>query len=127
MAVKKSVRQIFPCPKCGSPTRNTRTQGNVTLKKCDTCGECTKVLLNADHTQVLKILEKGRGKMEKVQVLTPMQQHIKNVVEADKPKIKLHLKVKPIEDGTLIKLDPTTPAPSFEELQKKFNDFFESL
>lgn len=120
--VNKKKRQIFPCPKCGQPTRNTRTQGNMTLKKCDSCGECTKVLLNEDHTAVIKVLPKGRGTNgKKVEAKTGMQQWVQECVDKEQqPQQKpiLHLKQKPKEHSAniTINLDPDYTG-SIEEIE----------
>ena len=123
----KKVKQKWPCPKCGSPTRNTRTQGDITLKKCDTCGECTKVLLNKDHTEVVKILKKGRGSTDEVYTKSTLCGASKFVADLakqeEKPKLKIKLNVKKEVSGTIIKLNQND-LPSQEEAMADIKRYF---
>lgn len=102
MAKKKLP--VWPCPECGHPTRNTKTKGNETYKKCDWCGANTRVELSPDHTKVVRIIPKWAS--TKTNVDKGLQAHIQACMETEeKPKL-LKLKQKEKDTGIHIDLDP---------------------
>lgn len=128
------------CPNCGSKVKSNKTTKDKygakhTFITCPNCGLKKHVYLNDDGSigrefmrynskyskEDLDYMEdcerrnKGLG--------TSLRQHITNCF-TEKPKIKLNIKVKPQNEGTLIKLDPNTQPPSIEELEKTFSKMF---
>lgn len=117
--VNKKIRQHFSCPRCGSPTRNTKTRGDITLKKCDACGECTKVLLNSDHTEVIKVFEKGERECGSKNL--GLQAHITQSCCMEEAKT-----YRPKQsEGVLISLDENTM--TYEEQIKIIEDFMKAI
>lgn len=117
--VNRKLRQRFNCPRCGSPTRNTKTRGDITIKKCDACGECTRVLLNSDHTEVIKVFAKGERECGSKNL--GLQAHINNACFQEEARTYIPKQ----SEGVHISLDENPM--TYDEQMKIIEDFMKAI